>query len=140
MKRKSGGNHVRSCSALPALDTGVQLSITTPPPAGNSPPARSSFINFLKTSVFAESPRQPNMMYEIKNPAHFMHKESEKKQCLVEAVILCMAASADPTGKDAPMRIQGKGSFPLSRSHLWRQPMRYNLLVIVIIENKKNPS
>lgn len=70
----------------------------------------------------------------------------------METGIRCRAASADSTGKAAPHeRFKERSfylsvfqffkfvSFPLSVSHLWRQPMRHNLLVIAIIKTKEIP-
>lgn len=88
--------HVCGAAAEPAVDSGAGLSMSTNFPPESSPPVRFSIINFLKTSVFTDSPVQLNMMYE-REPAHLMHKEPGRQPVVFAGDSnIVFGASADP--------------------------------------------
>lgn len=99
----------------PTLDSGTGLSVIPSFPPESSPPARFSFINLLKTSVFTESPVQPDVMDE-REPAHLTHKEPERQPvvCAGDSNIM-FGASADPTGQ-SPIKVQVLSAFQFSKS------------------------
>lgn len=99
----------------PTVDSGTGLSVSPRFPPESRPPARFSFINFLKTSVFAESPVQLDVMDE-REPAHLTHKEPGRQPvvCAGDSNIM-FGASADSTGQ-SPIKLQVLSVFQFSKS------------------------